>query len=144
MVRLGLSEIGGRGWRRASALATAVVLSIALNQESAMAQGTIGAGATSGVSVDAEGVLRRTTVQDPTGDLSRQRLRDYQVPRQFPLGEQHARRRILHEDMAYPRHVVLHHLRADPRVHGHHDLPGQQGQIVHVHLYRLQAQKTLR
>ena len=79
MVRLGLSEIVGSGWRRASALATAAVLSIALNQNLAVAQtggggGTIGSGATSGVSVDAEGVLRRTTVQDPTGDLSRQRV----------------------------------------------------------------------
>jgi hypothetical protein len=35
--------------------------------------GTIGTGSTSGVAVDAEGVLRATTVADPTGELSRQR-----------------------------------------------------------------------
>jgi hypothetical protein len=37
---------------------------------------TIGAGNTSGVAVDAEGVLRRTTVADPTGALSRQRVQE--------------------------------------------------------------------
>jgi hypothetical protein len=98
MVRVGLSGIVGFGWRRASALATAAVLSVALNQNWAVAQtggggggGTIGSGATSGVSVDAEGVLRRTTVQDPTGDLSRQRVDealgrlDHDVARTSPL-----------------------------------------------------------
>src|SRR5262245_44729587 len=37
---------------------------------------TIGAGATSGVAVDADGVLKRVTVQDPTGDLARQRVQE--------------------------------------------------------------------
>jgi hypothetical protein len=36
--------------------------------------GTIGTGATSGVAVDADGVLRRVTVSDPTGNLTRQRV----------------------------------------------------------------------
>lgn len=38
--------------------------------------GTIGAGSTSGVAVDADGVLRRLTVGDPTGQLARQRLQE--------------------------------------------------------------------
>ncbi len=37
---------------------------------------TIGGGATSGVSVDADGVLRRVTATDPTGELSRQRVQE--------------------------------------------------------------------
>ena len=37
---------------------------------------TIGGGATSGVAVDADGVLKRVTVQDPTGDLARQRVQE--------------------------------------------------------------------
>jgi hypothetical protein len=40
----------------------------------AHAQNTIGGGATSGVAVDADGVLRRVTETDPTGDLARQRI----------------------------------------------------------------------
>jgi hypothetical protein len=38
--------------------------------------GTIGTGNTSGVAVDAEGVLRQTTVNDPTGALARQRVQE--------------------------------------------------------------------
>lgn len=37
---------------------------------------TIGAGNTSGVAVDAEGVLRRVAVQDPTGQLAQQRVQE--------------------------------------------------------------------
>jgi hypothetical protein len=37
---------------------------------------TIGTGSTSGVAVDAEGVLRKTMVADPTGALSRQRVQE--------------------------------------------------------------------
>ena len=37
---------------------------------------TIGGGATSGVAVDADGVLRRVTANDPTGDLARQRVQE--------------------------------------------------------------------
>jgi hypothetical protein len=36
--------------------------------------GTIGTGSTSGVAVDADGVLRRVVVADPTGELTRQRV----------------------------------------------------------------------
>jgi hypothetical protein len=52
---------------------------------------TIGTGATSGVAVDAEGVLRRMTVADPTGELARQRVAealsrlDADVARRSPL-----------------------------------------------------------
>ncbi len=37
---------------------------------------TIGGGATSGVAVDAAGVLRRVTANDPTGELARQRIQE--------------------------------------------------------------------
>jgi uncharacterized protein DUF1598 len=37
---------------------------------------TIGGGATSGVAVDADGVLRRVMANDPTGQLSRQRIQE--------------------------------------------------------------------
>jgi hypothetical protein len=61
------------------------VVSLAIYTPSAVAQfdgggggggNTIGGGATSGVAVDAEGVLRRVMVADPTGDLSRQRVQE--------------------------------------------------------------------
>ncbi|HEY4232934.1 MAG TPA: DUF1598 domain-containing protein [Lacipirellulaceae bacterium] len=69
--------------RHCIALAVAFALGLALSQPAAFAQtggggtgSTIGNGATSGVSVDAEGVLSRTIVQDPTGDLARQRVQE--------------------------------------------------------------------
>src|SRR5262245_11548717 len=37
---------------------------------------TIGAGATAGVAVDADGVLKRTMANDPTGALARQRAQE--------------------------------------------------------------------
>ncbi|MCI0492055.1 MAG: DUF1598 domain-containing protein, partial [Planctomycetes bacterium] len=37
---------------------------------------TIGSGGSSGVVVDADGVLRRVTAEDPTGELSRQRIQE--------------------------------------------------------------------
>jgi hypothetical protein len=37
---------------------------------------TIGGGATSGVAVDADGVLKRVSIQDPTGELARQRAEE--------------------------------------------------------------------
>jgi hypothetical protein len=37
---------------------------------------TIGGGATSGVAVDADGVLKRVSVPDPTGELARQRVQE--------------------------------------------------------------------
>ena len=61
MIRLGFDREFGSSLRRGIALALATALSIVLNQSSANAQGggggTIGNGATSGVSVDADGVL---------------------------------------------------------------------------------------
>src|SRR5688500_10836843 len=70
-------------WRAAAAIVAACLL--ILTQRFAVAQfdgggggggNTIGGGATSGVAVDAEGVLRRVMVADPTGDLSRQRVQE--------------------------------------------------------------------
>ncbi len=55
------------------------------------ADNTIGSGPTSGVAVDAQGVLRRTVVADPTGQLARQRVTealaklDPDVARRSPL-----------------------------------------------------------
>jgi hypothetical protein len=52
---------------------------------------TIGSGITSGVAVDADGVLRRVTAADPTGELARQRVEealarlDRDVARRSPL-----------------------------------------------------------
>ncbi len=40
------------------------------------AQSTIGGGSTSGVAVDADGVLRRVTKEDPSGELARQRVQE--------------------------------------------------------------------
>src|SRR5262245_38144014 len=37
---------------------------------------TIGGGGTSGVAVDADGVLKRVSIQDPTGELARQRVEE--------------------------------------------------------------------
>lgn len=58
----------------------------------AMAQGnTIGGGATAGVAVDADGVLRRVTATDATGELARQRIQealgrlDRDVARRSPM-----------------------------------------------------------
>src|SRR4051812_9155980 len=45
-------------------------------QQAAWAQSTIGTGATSGVAVDADGVLRRVMANDLTGDLARQRAQE--------------------------------------------------------------------
>ncbi len=66
---------------RRAAISLAAVLMLSLAQSSVFAQGgdgggTIGTGNTSGVAVDAEGVLRQTTVADPTGALSRQRVQE--------------------------------------------------------------------
>ena len=65
------------------AIALAAVLLLSLSAATVVAQdqgggggGTIGTGSTSGVAVDAEGVLRQTVVADPTGALSRQRVQE--------------------------------------------------------------------
>jgi hypothetical protein len=72
-----------RTWR--AALAIAATCFLILTQRPAVAQfdgggggggNTIGGGPTSGVAVDAEGVLRRVMVADPTGELSRQRVQE--------------------------------------------------------------------
>lgn len=59
------------------------LLCLALVAQTALAQiggggggNTIGGGATSGVAVDAAGVLRRVTANDPTGELARQRIQE--------------------------------------------------------------------
>jgi hypothetical protein len=50
--------------------------SLAVAQGGQQGGGTIGTGNTSGVAVDADGVLRQTMVADPTGELSRQRAQE--------------------------------------------------------------------
>jgi Protein of unknown function (DUF1598) len=78
MVRFGLRpRIGSR--TRWSALVLAATILPMLVAGSAVAQDgqdTIGTGSTSGVAVDAEGVLRKTIAADPTGALSRQRVQE--------------------------------------------------------------------
>jgi hypothetical protein len=85
-----------RGSLPAAAIASAAVLFVA---QAAIAQigggggggNTIGTGPTSGVAVDADGVLRRVTNVDPTGDLGRQRVAealatlDRDIARKSPL-----------------------------------------------------------
>ncbi len=69
---------------------------------------TIGGGATSGVAVDADGVLKRVVVQDPTGELAQQRANealmrlDRDVARRSPMRKVSLSRleRILKERVA--------------------------------------------
>jgi hypothetical protein len=95
MVRFGLRQRVEQ-LRQLTSTAALVGLAIcAFGDRPALAQGgggdTIGAGATSGVAVDAEGVLRHVTAQDPTGALARQRIQealsrlDRDVARRSPL-----------------------------------------------------------
>lgn len=63
------------GYRSLGILAICLSLST-IGVRPAHGQNTIGGGATSGVAVDADGVLRRVQVDDPTGDLSRQRIQE--------------------------------------------------------------------
>ncbi len=86
MVRFGLCH-RVNCYRSRFALA-AIVCSLSFTTSSVVAQigggggvgggggGTIGTGATSGVAVDAEGVLKNIVVADPTGELSRQRVQE--------------------------------------------------------------------
>src|SRR6187402_1663369 len=75
-------------WLRAMA---AGLLCIAASHQVARAQNTIGGGGSSGVVVDANGVLSRTMANDPTGELSRQRANeallklDRNIARKSPL-----------------------------------------------------------
>jgi hypothetical protein len=99
MIRLGYFRTRESSSRQGIALATLVAIGLLLGPHSALAQigggggggNTIGNGATSGVAVDAEGVLTRTTIQDPTGDLARQRVQealgklDHDVAKSSPL-----------------------------------------------------------
>ena len=67
---------------RSVQLSAALCVAAYLASQSAWAQttggggNTIGGGATSGVAVDADGVLRRVMKDDPTGELSRQRIQE--------------------------------------------------------------------
>jgi len=55
---------------------------------------TIGGGATSGVAVDAEGVLRRVSVPDPTGELARQRAQEALVRLDRDVAKQSKLRKV--------------------------------------------------
>ena len=79
LVRYTSASCGSTLWR------SPLLACLILTQRSAVAQfdgggggggNTIGGGATSGVAVDADGVLRRVMVADPTGELSRQRVQE--------------------------------------------------------------------
>jgi hypothetical protein len=81
MIRLGLRRQFGTlsGWTLAVAIVSLLGLAFAPTQAFAQGGGggnTIGGGATSGVAVDAEGVLQTTIVPDPSGQLSRQRVQE--------------------------------------------------------------------
>jgi hypothetical protein len=89
MVRCGSQSKVFASWLQAALVVLIVVVSIVFAlADSSFAQigggggggtgggGTIGTGNTSGVAVDAEGVLRQTTVNDPTGALANQRVQE--------------------------------------------------------------------
>src|SRR5262245_16218624 len=73
MTRLGFHLRVARTFVSA-AVATALLYAFA--PQFATAQNTIGGGATSGVAVDADGVLRRVIANDPTGELANQRIQE--------------------------------------------------------------------
>jgi hypothetical protein len=56
--------------------------------------GTIGTGNTSGVAVDAQGVLHRQMINDPTGDLAQQRVEEARLRLVGDLGKSSALRKI--------------------------------------------------
>jgi hypothetical protein len=96
MIRLGLRRQLGTQFGLPFAFALACLLALSFTSAPAFAQGggggnTIGSGATSGVAVDAQGVLQTTVVHDPTGDLARHRVEealarlDQNVVRKSPL-----------------------------------------------------------
>ena len=60
----------------ASAACSLIVQQAANAQFGGGGGNTIGGGPTSGVAVDADGVLRRVMVNDPTGELARQRAQE--------------------------------------------------------------------
>jgi hypothetical protein len=74
-----MARSGRTAGAHSPALRTLFALSICLYTlasavHTAHAQNTIGGGATAGVSVDADGVLKRVTETDQSGDLARQRI----------------------------------------------------------------------
>jgi hypothetical protein len=67
---------GSLRYRSLQALALGLI-GLLVAEQKAFSQGnTIGGGATSGVAVDADGVLRRVMANDPTGELARQRAQE--------------------------------------------------------------------
>src|SRR4051812_44861422 len=78
MARFGLRTSVAYARRTLQRLALSICLSCLLAiPQFALAQGnTVGGGATAGVAVDADGVLSRVMKDDPTGDLSRQRIQE--------------------------------------------------------------------
>src|SRR3954452_5084508 len=77
MARFGLSTSVALARRMLQLLAVSICLSCLLAApQLALAQNTVGGGATAGVAVDADGVLSRVMKDDPTGDLSRQRIQE--------------------------------------------------------------------
>jgi uncharacterized protein DUF1598 len=55
---------------------------------------TVGGGSTSGVAVDADGVLRRLTVNDPTGELTSKRLQEARVQLDSEIGRPSQLRKV--------------------------------------------------
>ena len=101
------------------AIAAACLFQFAL-APTANAQDTIGGGSTAGVAVDADGVLRRVSAVDPTGELARQRVAealtklDRDVAKRSPLRKVSLTRleRIIAQRLADGRGVddVMKHL----------------------------------
>src|SRR3954470_13546378 len=74
MTRLGFHSCTFRQYALA-ALSTALVFCLN-GPHFVQAQNTVGGGATAGVAVDADGVLRRVIANDPTGELAQQRVQE--------------------------------------------------------------------
>src|SRR4051812_844325 len=74
MTRLGFHS---RTFRQYALAALSTALVFCLNgPHFVQAQNTVGGGATAGVAVDADGVLRRVLANDPTGELAQQRVQE--------------------------------------------------------------------
>src|SRR5215218_2887306 len=77
MARFGLRTSAAFARRTLQLLAISICLAYLLAApQFALGQNTVGGGATAGVAVDADGVLSRVMKDDPTGDLSRQRIQE--------------------------------------------------------------------
>jgi hypothetical protein len=71
--------MGCRRWVARSAVCLVALIAIHQSAQAQIGGGggnTIGGGPTAGVAVDADGVLTRVTIADPTGELSRQRAQE--------------------------------------------------------------------